>query len=134
MTIVPDISSMLPIRLDITAVPKPRMVKSDSWAKRPTVLRYWDFKDELVRLWGDRELPDTFHVIFTMPMPVSWSEKRKALFDGKPHQQKPDCDNLLKALCDSLLQEDSCIWDVRATKVWGREGLITISKLENKHD
>jgi Holliday junction resolvase RusA-like endonuclease len=120
---------MHPIKLDIAPVPKPRMVKSDSWAKRPAVLRYWDFKDELVRLWGDRELPDTFHVIFTMPMPVSWSEKRKALFDGKPHQQKPDADNLQKGLQDSLMDDDSVIWDVRMTKRWGRVGSIEIREL-----
>lgn len=117
------------IKLDIVPVPKPRMVRSDSWAKRPAVLRYWDFKHELVRLWGDRELPDTFHVIFTMPMPASWSEKRKSLFDGNPHQQKPDASNLLKAFEDCLWAEDSCIWDVRATKVWGMDGSITISNL-----
>lgn len=121
---------MHPIKLDIVPVPKPRMVRSDSWAKRPAVLRYWDFKDELVRLWGDRELPDTFHVIFTMPMPVSWNEKRKALFDGKPHQQKPDTSNLLKAFEDCLWDEDSIIWDIRSTKLWGRFGSIEVRQLE----
>lgn len=89
---------MNPIKLAITPVPKPRMTQSDRWRSRPCTERYWQYKEELNRLWGDRELPDTFHVIFTMPMPAGWTQKRKALFDGKPHQQKPDCDNLGKHL------------------------------------
>ena len=31
----------------ITPVPKPRMTRRDRWAKRPCVLRYWAFKDEV---------------------------------------------------------------------------------------
>ena len=106
------------------------MTYSDRWKQRPCVLRYWAYKDELVNLWEDRELPDTFHVIFTMPMPDSWNKKRKASFDGKPHQQKPDTDNLLKAFCDCLLKEDSHLWDVRATKIWGQTGSIELRELE----
>jgi Holliday junction resolvase RusA-like endonuclease len=120
---------MPPVKLDIAPVPKPRMVRSDSWAKRPAVLRYWDFKDELVRLWGDRELPSTIKLIFIIPMPISWSEKKKALHDGKPHQAKPDLDNCIKSVWDSLAASDSYIWRVDAVKRWGREGSITISNL-----
>jgi Holliday junction resolvase RusA-like endonuclease len=121
---------MLPIKLDITGVPKPRMTQSDRWKRRPCTERYWTYKDRLVELWGDRELPDTFHVIFTMPMPAGWTEKRKAMFDGKPHQQKPDSSNLLKAFEDCLWDDDSTIWDERATKFWGREGSIYVRELE----
>ena len=120
---------MHPIKLDIAPVPKPRMVKSDSWAKRPAVLRYWDFKDELVRLWGDRELPESIGLIFIIPMPISWSEKKKSLMDGKPHQAKPDIDNLCKSIFDCLAKSDAYIWRVDAVKMWGREGLIEITEL-----
>jgi Holliday junction resolvase RusA-like endonuclease len=120
---------MPPIKLDIVPVPKPRMVKSDSWAKRPEVLRYWDFKSKLIELYGDRELPESIGLVFIIPMPISWSEKKKALHDGKPHQVKGDIDNYIKATLDCLADNDAYIWRVDAVKRWGREGSITISNL-----
>lgn len=121
---------MLPIKLlDIVPVPKPRMVKSDAWAKRPAVLRYWKFKDRLVELWGNAELPEQIGLIFIIPMPESWSEKKKSLMDGKPHQDKPDIDNYIKATLDCLADRDEYIWNIAAAKMWGRSGSIEISNL-----
>lgn len=37
---------------------------------------------------------------------------------GQPHRQKPDTDNLTKALKDALWQEDSGIWKECAEKRW----------------
>ncbi|MNJ68120.1 Endodeoxyribonuclease RusA [compost metagenome] len=48
---------------------------------------------------------------------------------GKPHQQKPDADNLLKALMDAIYNEDCSVWDVRVTKRWGDTGEITIGEI-----
>lgn len=107
------------------------MTYSDRWKQRPCVLRYWAYKDRLLELWGDEaELPDTFWVIFTMPMPKSWSEKKRIEMDGKAHQPVPDWDNMAKAFCDILRTQDSGIWDVRATKIWGRKGSIELRELE----
>lgn len=119
-----------PIKLAIVPVPKPRMVKSDAWAKRPAVLRYWEFKDELVKLWGDADLPEQIGLVFIMPMPICWSEKKKLLMDGKPHQAKPDIDNLCKSIFDCLAASDAYIWRVDAAKYWGRDGSIEVSGLE----
>jgi Holliday junction resolvase RusA-like endonuclease len=121
---------MHPIKLDIVPVPKPRMTQSDKWRGRKCCTKYWEFKDELIELYGDRELPEAIKLIFVMPMPVGWSEKKKALHDGKPHQAKPDIDNLTKSIFDCLAASDSYIWRVDAAKHWGREGSITIDKLE----
>lgn len=41
-------------------------------------------------------------VYFFFPMPVRWSKKKKARMRGQWKISKPDCDNLLKAICDSL--------------------------------
>lgn len=68
-----------------------------------------------------------YHVVFVIAMPRSWSAKVKDASRGMPHQQKPDKDNLEKALLDSVFGEDQHIWDGRVTKVWGDTDLIAIS-------
>lgn len=90
-------------------------------------MRYFAFRDE-VKLRGV-ELPDCSHVTFIIPMPDSWSEKKKLSMDGKPHRQKPDYDNLAKALGDAVYGEDCQLHDIRNTKIWGRVGGIQILPL-----
>ncbi|ENA1269270.1 RusA family crossover junction endodeoxyribonuclease, partial [Klebsiella variicola] len=45
------------------------------------------------------------------------------------HQQKPDADNMIKALMDALFTDDAHIWDFRVTKRWGESGQILISDI-----
>ena len=114
---------------DITPMGKPRMTRADKWKKRDAVVRYRAFCDE-VRL---REviMPEAGgHIIFVLPMPGSWSQKKRLLMNGKPHQQKPDADNMIKALMDALFADDAHIWDFRVTKLWGERGQILISTNE----
>tara|TARA_R110000737_G_scaffold340469_2_gene363394 strand:- start:1861 stop:2211 length:351 start_codon:yes stop_codon:yes gene_type:complete len=112
---------------NIKPCPKPRMTQSDRWKKRPPVLRYWAFCDE-VRLMG-LVLPESgSSVIFTMPMPKSWPKKKRASMLGEYHQQKPDLDNLFKALGDAVYKDDSKICSVTMSKVWGESGSIEINK------
>ncbi|CAH5088770.1 RusA family crossover junction endodeoxyribonuclease [Serratia marcescens] len=112
----------------ITPIPKPRMTQKDRWAKRPPVLRYRAFCDE-VKL-NRISLPESgYHVTFVLPMPEGWSKKKRAEMAGKPHQQKPDADNLLKALMDAIYSEDCAVWDVRVTKRWGNAGEIIIKEI-----
>lgn len=113
----------------INPVPKPRMTKSDTWKKRDCVVQYWDFKDKIKKLKIKIEESGQ-HIIFVLPMAKSWSEKKKKLYDWKPHQQKPDKDNLEKALLDSLFEKDEHIWDSRVSKIWGREWKIIIKKID----
>lgn len=104
---------------------KPRMVKSDSWKRRPVVERYWAFKDQC-RAHGVRLGVYGYHVTFIMPMPKSWSMKRKMEMNGEPHQQKPDSDNMLKAIMDAVYSDDSVVFDIRVSKYWGWKGEIII--------
>ena len=114
----------------IIPVAKPRQVASDRWKKRPCVLRYRAFADEM-RLQADGwELPDCFHVRFIIPMPSSWSKKKKLQKGATPHQQRPDLDNFIKSF-DCLREEDSSIWKISAEKVWGEEGMILIDDLQD---
>jgi Holliday junction resolvase RusA-like endonuclease len=61
-------------------------------------------------------------------MPESWSRKKRALYDGQPHQQKPDLDNLVKAVLDAIYGDDSGIWDTHSQKRWTSEakGYFTV--------
>lgn len=109
------------IKLKVTPVAKPRMTRSDTWKKRPCVVRYWAYKDALVAE-AERNnliLPEAYSVDFYLPMPEkSWSKKKWAEHDGRPHKQRPDLDNLLKGLNDCLLEEDSKVWSVFSQKFW----------------
>lgn len=111
----------------ITPLGKPRMTQRDKWKKRECVERYHAFKDECRTHRVTLNLSKD-HVTFILPMPKSWSAKKRANMDGKPHQMKPDMDNMLKALWDAVMEQDCGIWDCRVTKLWGMEGQIIIQE------
>ena len=56
------------------------------------------------------------------------SQKKRAQLNGQAHQQKPDKDNLEKALLDAIFDDDSRVWDGRVTKLWGEKGQIIIGE------
>ena len=108
--------------LDVTPASKPRMTRADRWKKRQSVLKFFAFRDAVKQspAWKTLQLldMDSFKIVFHVPMPKSWSKKKKAQFEGKPHQQRPDLDNYLKAWKDSVYEEDAVVWHVEATKLW----------------
>ncbi|CAM8324105.1 RusA family crossover junction endodeoxyribonuclease [Enterobacter asburiae] len=112
---------------DITPVSKPRMTQRDRWVKRPATAAFWAFKAE-VRQLGICLSESGYHVTFIIPMPKSWSQKKRAQLNGQAHQQKPDKDNLEKALLDAIFDDDSRVWDGRVTKLWGEKGQIIIGE------
>jgi Holliday junction resolvase RusA-like endonuclease len=57
-------------------------------------------------------------VTFVIPVPRSWSKKKKKLYHGRFHQSKPDIDNLQKAFLDSLMKEDKQIAHLEVQKRW----------------
>jgi hypothetical protein len=117
------------IVLDVEPIAKPRMTRSDKWKKRPCVSRYWDFCDQL-RTESDKfgYVPvNPLSLIFILPMPSSWSKKKRDQKNGQPHEQRPDLDNLIKAFKDALLKEDSGIYEYgNMKKIWGHVGAIVI--------
>ncbi|WP_447781252.1 RusA family crossover junction endodeoxyribonuclease [Enterobacter asburiae] len=116
----------------ITPVGKPRMTRADKWKQRPPVMRYRMFCDE-ARLHGIQVPENGTHITFVLPMPQSWSKKKREAMDGQPHQQKPDLDNLTKSLLDALFEDDSHIWDARTSKVWGETGMIIIEDIGERN-
>lgn len=55
---------------------------------------------------------------FFIPVPTSWSKKKKAMMHLQYHMSRCDLDNLIKALLDSLLAEDKHIAQFEAAKYW----------------
>ena len=117
--------------IEIDPVPKPRQTRSDVWKKRPIVLRYRKFADELRQACREQKFfpGDILLMEFYIKMPPSWSKKKRTVLIGQPHKQRPDIDNLVKSVLDALLPEDCTVWNISAKKYWSESGKI---KLENK--
>jgi len=121
------------IKIDIDPMGKPRMTRSDRWTNkekgvgRSSVLRYFNWQDELRLRLPNYDVPAELTIVFALPMPRSYSKKKRAELLGQPHQEKPDIDNLVKAFLDTLCTEDKHVWHVDASKVWSEYGSITIT-------
>ena len=96
----------------------------------PRWQRFYAYRDE-IRILARRWRPySVCGVEFQIAMPASWSDKKKAEMEGRPHRQKPDLDNLHKAFFDCFNHledwDDSVIWkyDPPPIKVWAFEGRI----------
>lgn len=70
-------------------------------------------------------------VIATFAPAKSWSKKKTAALLGQYHTQKPDGDNCLKAVKDSLNRiawsDDSQVADARVVKVWGPTEVTSVT-------
>ena len=112
----------------VTPCPAPRMSQRDRWAKRPCVLRYFAYRDAVQAQAFEQafRLPADLAVTFVLPMPASWSAKRRRLADGLAHQGRPDLDNLCKAFLDAMASEDGYVWRLRAEKRWGIKGKVVV--------
>jgi Holliday junction resolvase RusA-like endonuclease len=82
------------------------------------------------------ESPVFVNMRFHMPMPKSWSEKRKKEQFGKPMGSKPDIDNLMKWSLDVLngiaYVDDRLVSSTYSEKVWDYEGKVDISIQEQE--
>jgi len=121
---------MTPVVFKITPMGKPRMVQSDRWKKRDRVQRYWAFKDFLVNEARKQnyEVGEVLEdVLFVIPMPASWTKKKKKALLWQSHRGKPDLDNCIKSLQDCLCDDDSHVHTYNnIRKIWGLEGGIII--------
>jgi len=115
------------ITFQVTPIGKPRMTQRDKWAKRLPVVQYYAFKDQMqIQINQAAGLLDFFDggnvtglswVAF-LPMPESWSKRKKAEMAGQLHRAKPDRDNIDKAILDSLFANDSGIATGHIEKRW----------------
>ena len=125
----------------INCKPFPRVrVNWKSWRFTPRAKNYhlqmnelrdmiWDRKDELIKLILSWNYEITFH----MPMADSWSVKKKVTKYETFHDQKPDIDNMFKALTDTLFYNtdynDKDIFRINCYKIWDYEWFIEIKTL-----
>jgi Holliday junction resolvase RusA-like endonuclease len=92
--------------------------------------RYNQYKVDLAATAKSKQFvipPVGASITFFVPVPPSWSKKKKKQYHGTFHQSKPDLDNLLKAFMDALMKEDSHVHTIgRMTKIWGLHGHIKV--------
>ena len=113
---------------DVIPMGAVRMNRADAWKKRDVVVRYFAYKD-ILRLQAKAmnfELGKVFDAVYFLPMPNSWSEKKKERMNGMPCEVKPDTDNITKGLKDTFLKNDSMVWYEKAEKRWAYKGSILI--------
>lgn len=81
--------------------------------------------------------PVAVEVVATFAIPKSWSKKKAAEHMHQPHCQKPDGDNILKAVKDALNRiawaDDGQVYDARVRKFWGEtdQTVIHVEGAEN---
>lgn len=111
-------------------MPKPRGQRSDKWKSppRPCIVKYREFKDRVKlattgKTWKIVETGEIQRITVYFPFPGSWSKKRRASMQGKPHRGGTnDLDNVLKGLCDTLFENDGFIWRIgQMEKRWEDE-------------
>ena len=72
------------------------------------------------------------HVWFAMP--ASWSKKKQSAHAGQYHAQKPDADNVMKAVLDALTDcgvwvDDSQVASCHVIKRWAGQGPQTFIEI-----
>ena len=121
-----------PTGFSVITVPvaKPRMPNKKKFGKEAN--KYWAYKDELIHAAGleGYEPSPRLHMLFEMPMPPSWSKRKKFEMHGMPHQQVPDIDNLVKGVMDALFDNDSEVHEIAAAKIWSERGKVYVYDLE----
>lgn len=123
------------IRIPLHPMAKPRITAQTIHGDKAK--RYYAWRDQFrAMLFYSQEAADEYFEItkvgaftakFVIPMPKSWSKKKRAESLGRRHMQRPDADNLMKALKDALVVKDDCVyWDSRQIKIWGESPGILI--------
>lgn len=121
--------------IDAVPIGAVRMTQRGKWTST-TAKRYLNYK----RVVGYQmraqckepiEGPVSLSVTFYMPVPDSWSGKKKREHLGAPVTVKPDADNLVKGLMDAangiLWKDDNQVTDVTIKKRYAEKGYIELT-------
>jgi Holliday junction resolvase RusA-like endonuclease len=81
-------------------------------------------KDPLIR-------PINLACVFSFEIPKSWPRDKRESLLGKPHESRPDLDNLVKWVGDAaqgvLWDDDAKIVKLNAEKVWAERDITIIT-------
>lgn len=117
-----DTPHSLSFTLPFAPMGKPRMTQQDKWKKRPPVVRYRKWKDQVSLMAPISKIPwkRVHRIDWTayLAIPKRWNRAQRAELTGTVHRVKPDRDNIDKALLDALLKEDSIVSDGCLKKRW----------------
>lgn len=76
------------------------------------------------------DLPTRAHFYFYVPIPASWSQKKKAAHIGRPVVTRPDVDNYAKLVLDALngiaWKDDGQVYYCASEKIYSDEPRIEI--------
>jgi len=96
--------------------------------QRVEVTRYFDYQNRLWEQYASKpfKFPNELEIVFLLPMPSSWSEKKKVKMNKMPCLTRPDIDNLVKGFMDALKIEDGNVWKVIAEKRYAYKGSVLL--------
>lgn len=101
------------------------MTRSDKWKTRDIVVRYREWSDktrEAAGLSPMQKVPAEGYwgimVFAHCGIPPSYSKKKRASMEGKFCETKPDADNILKGVCDTLFENDEKLSAMTCYKYW----------------
>ena len=81
-----------------------RLTQRSLWS--PKARKYAAYKDAIKDQMDGYTLPEELEIEFHLPMPKSWSNKKREASRGGPHKQRPDVDNLCKGFMDAFGVDD----------------------------
>lgn len=125
-----EVNSWIFIKVD--PVTAPRQSQRSRWKPTLHEIRYRAYRDEL-RLKCNAakfKLADQVELTFYLPMPKSWSKRRKKELNEKPAKTSAkDTDNLAKAVLDAIFHDDRHVWRIIAAKYWSYDGGLMVKNL-----
>ena len=122
------------VKFNIIPVPasRPRVTRWSTYYGK----KYTNFKEEMLSLTSDIVFTPLEGNIFAqlqfnVPIPKSWTKKKKAAKNGAYCDNHADIDNYCKAILDSLngvyYEDDKQIVMLQATMLWATEASIDCS-------
>jgi len=127
----------LEIPMDPVAKGRPRVSTRGGFARTYTPTKTRDAESEiqmhLRKAWNAPPLtgPIEAAIHFFVPIPASFSKKKKLAMDGQPVLKRPDLDNYAKLVLDAangiLFIDDAQVWLLELHKNYAFEGKIVIS-------